>query len=326
MLAERWPFLVLVVFGIGLSAVCAGLETGLYTINRVRLRVRAGRGVRSAKRLVHELEHPERALITLLIGNNVANYLGTLGVVGLLEYAGFGPWSVLGLNAVILIPVLFIFAETLPKDLFRTFTDRWTYSFAWSLATARIGLTALGILPLISAAIQVCSGFRSSQQNLTSPRERMLSLLQEGVGSGVLSQEQGDLLSRAMRLRECTVATEMIRWNHVSVMPIDATALQREARMRESDHGRFPVVASNGEVCGILRTTDALIAPSRSTESLQTPALWLAGTLPALEALRQMREAQVQLAIVKPLKSGSPQGIIALKDLVEPLIGEVHDW
>ena len=42
----------------------------------------------------------------------------------------FAAWALIGLQTLLVTPLLFVFAETLPKDLFRTHTDRWTYRLA----------------------------------------------------------------------------------------------------------------------------------------------------------------------------------------------------
>ncbi len=73
MLTTLIAYGTLSLIGIVLSAVFSGLETGIYTINRVRLIVRASRNDRRAVRLQDEIEHPNRLLTTLLLGNNIAN-------------------------------------------------------------------------------------------------------------------------------------------------------------------------------------------------------------------------------------------------------------
>ncbi len=105
---------VLSLVGVVLSALFSGLETGLYTLNRVRLLVRAGRRDRSAMRLHGELEHPNRLHTTLLLGNNIANYLGTFGVAAILNQLGFNALLSVVINAAILIPIIFVLGETLP--------------------------------------------------------------------------------------------------------------------------------------------------------------------------------------------------------------------
>ena len=327
MTLEILLFILLSLFGVLLSALCAGLETGVYTINRVRLAVRAGTNHRRASRLKFELDHPERLLITLLVLNNLANYLGSLGIAGVLEVSGLGPWSAIAINTVILVPILFILAETLPKDLFRTFTDHWTYHFAWFIHYGRVLLTVIGVLPLVTVIFKLFTRILGDNAARTrSARQRVLSLMQEGAGSGVLSPVQVDLLDRALLLRECLVRSEMIRWREVRTVPLLADRTERENILRSCEFARLPVVERGGRVAGIMHAMDAAVHPERSTRELIRPAVVLEPGTPALEALRLMRAERAQLAVVQASGATTPLGVVAIKDLVEPLIGEVHDW
>lgn len=327
MTVEVVLFIVLAIFGVLLSALCSGLETGVYTINRVRLAVRAGAGEHRALRLKAEMDHPERVLITLLVGTNVANYLGSLGIAGVLALAGTGPIAAIVINVVILVPLLFVLAETLPKDLFRTFTDHWTYLLVWFIRFGRMLLTVLGVLPLIQGVLNLLGRFVGDSGDRTrSARQRVLSFLQEGVGSGVLTSVQGDLVGRALMLRECTVAKEMVRWKEVRTIPLAADRAMREEILRSCDFERLPVVDRSGRVAGIMLGLDAALYPERSTQELIRPVVTVEPTMPALAALRAMRTERAQLAIVQGDRARRAIGVVAIKDLVEPLIGEVHDW
>ncbi len=75
-----------------------------------------------------------------------------------------------------------------------------------------------------------------------------------------------------------------------------------------------------------MHAMDAAVHPERSTHELIRPAVFVEPETPALEALRLMRAERAQLAIVQGAGSTTPVGVVAIKDLVEPLIGEVHDW
>ena len=137
---------ILIAFvGVVLSAVCSGIETGLYVINRVRLAVRAGRGDAAAVRMENEIERPERLLSTLLILNNAANYAGNLGVALFLSVWSLSTGSVIVLNTLLVVPLLFVFAETVPKDLFRIHADRWLPRFSGVMSISRMVLTCVGV-------------------------------------------------------------------------------------------------------------------------------------------------------------------------------------
>jgi putative hemolysin len=327
-----WLWFLVAFAGLLLSALCSGLETGLYTINRVRLAVLAGRGSRTARLLEAELARPGRLLTTLLIGNNTANYMGSLGVVAMLGLAGLGDTQAIIADTIILVPILFIFAETLPKDLFRTNTDKWTYHLVKPLRFVRILLSIIGLVPFVAGIadlVQRVLGGKNGSE--LAGRHRMAELLREGVGAGVLSTSQGALLDRVVELRDRTVRSELVGWRRVATIPLSSNRLDRERILRSKPLSRWPVVDRDGRVAGILHAIDAVAAPEKTTQELLRPATVIEPDVTTLEALKKLQNARVQLAIVgvRDGDGGSrfrPVGVVTIKDLVEPLIGPVHDW
>ena len=74
--------------------------------------------------LKNELDKPERVLAALLILNNSSNYIGVLALANLLELTGLPTWQISVINAAVLTPLLFVFAETLPKEYARVTAER----------------------------------------------------------------------------------------------------------------------------------------------------------------------------------------------------------
>ena len=116
--------------GIAATGLLAGLETGVYSLNRVRLHLKFDEGDRAARALYPMVRKPERLIATLLIGTNVATNLATSSTGILLESTGLSTWQIIVADVLIVTPVLFIFAETLPKDLFAAHADRLVYPFS----------------------------------------------------------------------------------------------------------------------------------------------------------------------------------------------------
>jgi Mg2+/Co2+ transporter CorB len=126
--AEIIAWLLVMLAGLAGSALFSGLETGVYSLSRVRLELAArhgadGRAARGPIRLLREIDRPESLLTTILVGNNACNYLGTLGLGTLLIAAGVRPTAAVLIQTLALTPVLVIFGESLPKELFRLRAD-----------------------------------------------------------------------------------------------------------------------------------------------------------------------------------------------------------
>ena len=310
-----------------LSALFSGLETGIYTLNRVRLAVRAAHGDRAAVRIRREIEHPNRTLSMLLIGTNTASYLASFSLAEILHGFGFDDWTLIAISALVLAPLLFVFAETLPKDLFRTHTDRWTYSLSGVLVVTRWVFVAVGLLPLVHGTGRLVTRlFGASPEGAVSARQYISQLIKEGAGTGVLSESQTTLADRALAIRNRTVGTEMIHWHAVVTVPVKADRAARNATMRRHEFTRMPVVDRAGRVVGILSMLDALLDPNRSTTDMMTEPLFFGVGTPLRDALQVMRLKRQAMAIAVDAQGGRPRGIVTLKDLVEPITGELEAW
>ena len=309
------------------SSLFSGIETGIYTLNRVRLKVRVGRNDPAARRLNHEMNHPNRLLSTLLISNNMANYAGSFGLAGILGGLQLGDWQQVIISALVLTPTLFVVGETLPKDLFRTHTDVWTYALSGLLKLVRILLTIVLLLPFVQA-IGDCAAFIVKGDRSAAPtaRLRMAALIKESAGKGVLSESQMTLADRALAMRTTSIASELVPWSRVKRIHVTTAGNEREALLRESPYTRLPVVGERGEVVGILSVLDAIIESDQSTEALMTTALELPTDLSVTRALRQFRQHHCKMAIAIDPTTKIPRGIVTLKDLVEPLTGELPAW
>lgn len=320
-----WIVLALVALFFG--ALYAGLETGVYTLNRIRLAVRAAHGDPAAVRIRRESEDPNRTLAVLLVGTNASHYVASFCLAAIFHRLHMDDWTLIIVEAAVLAPLLFVFAEILPKDLFRTHTDHWTYRLSGILVLSRWLFVAAGLLPLLrvtgALALRLLGG---DPQGAVSARQHISQMIKEGGGSGVLTESQTTLADRALAVRSRTVGTEMIPWTEVVAVGVKADHLTREAVMRRHSFTRMPVVDRSGRVVGVLSSIDALLSPDEPTEKLMTVPLAFPPTTPLREALRVMRSKRQTMAIAVEPHGDKPRGLVTLKDLVEPITGELGAW
>ena len=308
------------------SGVSSGMETGVYTLNRVRLTVRAGRGDPSAVRLRRELGHQNRTLSTLLIGTNAASYLASYALARVLHGMALDGWTLVAVETIVFTPLLFVFAETLPKELFRTHADNWMYPLSRLLTAGKWTFRVCGLLPIVQhVATLVARMVGANSPDAVSARQRVSHLIKEGVGTGVLSESQTTLVDLALAMRSRTIENEMIPWNRVATVHRLAERRQRETLIRRRNYTRMPVVDDLGRVVGILSSLDALLSPATSTDELMIEPLTFDGHTPVREALHMLRKARRKMAVVVSA-DGRPRGLVTLKDLVEPITGELGAW
>ena len=321
-----WSLMVLGLIG---SALYSGLETGVYRVNRIRLQVLDHRQNRRARILQRLVSNPVTLLSTLLIGNNLANYIGTASLAVILERQGYNDWQVIVLNVLLLTPLLLIFGETLPKDLFAAHSDRLTYSFAPFLEASHKLFWWCGLLPLTEAFGGLVSRLlRLPHGNAPfHPRRQVEMMVKEGVGHGLISDEQSAIVERVLELSTRTVGDEMVAWRGVIKLSADDPPASVWELADRTSHSRFPLVDSSGSVVGLLSVYDVLTHDRVSCPPLRqlaNPAARIDYATPLRDALTVVQRERAPMAVVT--RHNKPVGIVTIKDLVEPITGELASW
>jgi putative hemolysin len=317
----------LLLLGFVLSAMYSGLETGLYSLNSIRLTVRSARGAGRARRLRREASRLDRVLAVLLIGNNAANYLGSFALATIMAGMGLADSAVIVLQALIIAPLLFVLGETLPKELFLTHSDRLTYRLSAFITASRWLFTATLLLPIVGLFARVMGRALGSHETMRiSPRGRVSQLMKEGVGAGVLTVWQTTIADRALTIRSRSVVEVMAPWSDVVRLPEHAHQGDRAALLSRQTFSRLPVVNPTGEVTGIVHWADALLETDKLAHEIQREVMTLRSDVRLLDAMSRLRNAHQPMAIVVSAHDGKPIGLVTLKDLVEPLTGELGAW
>ena len=101
------------------AALFSGAETGFYRATRLRLVLDAMGGDAVARGLLFLTNHPSLFVATTLVGNSLATYLVSLAMVVVLRAVIPGPGTLVPWIApLVAAPVLLVYGELLPKNLF----------------------------------------------------------------------------------------------------------------------------------------------------------------------------------------------------------------
>lgn len=324
-------WIVALLVGVLLSAFFAGIETGAYTLNRVRLRVRAGQGDARARRLGKLAERPDDLVITSLLGANVADYITSISVAALVILAG-SPLHLADAYATALAtPFLLVFGSIVPKDFFLRHTDRLMYALSLPIACCQAAARVTGALWVLrNAPLALARAFRVAipeGDDDVLPRARMHRLLREGAVRGGLTSFQRDTIERILSLSRVTVERVMVPLARAATVPADISREDFLRIARMAHFSRLPVWRGQvGNMVGVVTVfevlTDAQERPI-SAHARPTLALPASETVPA--ALLKLQQAHQFMAIVND-KRGRCVGILTLKDLVEEIVGDLESW
>jgi putative hemolysin len=223
-----------------------------------------------------------------------------------------------------------------PKDLFHTHADRWTYRLVPVMRAWFAIFTVVPLLPLVSylnrASIKLVGGKRTADTLPKGPRMEMLSLFQESAATGALTGTQQDLVQRALRLARISIRETMIPWNRVVGVPATISTEGFKALVRRYNVSRMPVLGrSTYEVLGTIDVLDVLTCLAAGggggfslTNHLQ-PVMTLIGEQSVRSAITLMQKARQTLAVVVD-RQGRAIGLVTMKDLVEELVGDLENW
>lgn len=301
------------------SAVCSGVEMGFYCLSRVRLEIRLSRPDRAARLVRTELNDPGRLLATVLLWNNLCNYAGTLGVTALLGLAGLSDGLTVLLQVLLLTPMLLVFGESLPKEVFRLNADTLPYRFVPLVRGARLLATATLVLPMLMLGARATArrlGQSSSPLALSGQR-RLLHMLEESAHSGVISGVQGALAERALVFERSTVSGVMTPWIRVDRVDAETTRERATEVALRTGRSALPVVDARKRVVGVVQAID-LFRGEGAFSALWGEPVRLSPDEPLRRALGRLADTGAGLGVVEA--NGRAIGVVTRSDLVRPLL------
>jgi CBS domain containing-hemolysin-like protein len=300
------------------SAVFSGSETGVYSISRMRLEAEASEGRRSARLLARLLRDEAALLITLLIGNNLALELLTRLAESSVARFRVPEYAQELAATALLTPLVFLFGELVPKDLFRRGPHFFLGLVAPFLVLFR-GLVSPLTWPLVrlSLALEGLLGLRQEDFARILRREEMVELLAESRRAGALAPHAEELARNVLVLRHTPLARVMIPWERVASVDLDRGPAEARAAVARSGFTRLPV-RRRKVVVGYLHQLDVLGAPPDADPAgLVRPLVELPADRPRDRAVERLQAAGQRLAIVGTARA--PRGLVTLMDLLATL-------
>ena len=326
--------LVAALVGIAIAALANGMETGIYRVNRVRLRLRADAGSRRAGLLLGLLGDVRGLIITCLIGYNGGVYLATYFVATLVGRRWQTAVSAEAVTTAILTPIFFVFTDLAPKSLFTYEADRLMYRLAPVLKGAYTVLRTILLVPALKGVstlvLRIGGAPRAGDPlaNPFQPRQRLRALLAEGAAEGVITSYQDQLVEKVLELRDRQVRQAMIPLAKAAAVNIAARRPELIEQLRQHSYSRLPVWEDRREhIVGIAHIRDVLAADeSLDLRTVMNPdVVTLPADMPVGQALFRMRRKRAAMAVVEDAR-GRALGIVTIKDLVEEIVGELPEW
>jgi putative hemolysin len=246
------------------------------------------------------------ALLAILAGMTIGTRPGSdvLGII--LEILLFG------------LAVL-VLGQLLPRALAR----RWSSKLVPVLLPTLRATSAL-LSPVQRIATAVAAASVRPASNEQSRREGFEELLREGQLEGIGEREEIDIITGVVQFGERVLRDVMTPRTAVFAVDITLSPLEMAAVIAQSGYSRVPVFrGSLDEIVGVVHVFDVFRDGGERMAPLR-PVPHAPATKRVSEMLFEMLRGQFHFAVVAD-EFGGTAGIVTLEDLLEELVGDIHD-
>jgi len=322
-----WLLFVALIFLILASGFFSGSETGLFSLNRYKLRHLAKTGHVGAKRAHMLLSTPDRLIGIILLGNNFVNFLA-VAIAGEFMFRVMGESSPIT-TTVILTLVILIFAEVTPKTLAALHPESFAFPSTYLLAPLlRIFYPLVWLVNAMSSLILRPLGVKQGSRATEILSSEELRTVVNEAGTLIPTQHQEMLIS-ILDLEKVSVNDIMVPRNEIVGIDLDDEWQDILARITNSQHTRLLIYRGGiDNVVGIVHVRNLLHlvaqAEQMSKESFMeqiTEAYFVPENTPLNTQLINFKERKRRIGLVVN-EYGDIEGLITMEDILEEIVGE----
>ncbi|MEO1089308.1 MAG: HlyC/CorC family transporter [Pseudomonadota bacterium] len=315
-----------------LSGLTSGTETAMTAASRARIKAMADEGNRRANVARRLLDHRERLISALLLGNNAFNIVAAaIATELLLRLAGEAGVAYASL---IMTALVVIFAEVLPKTYAIRHPEGLTLVMAPVVQFFVVVLTPITwLLGLIINLILRAVGGQTSKAPLAQAYEEIRSTIELHTEEGDIAKHDRDMLGGILDLADVPVSDIMTHRRDMVTIDGDAPLETIIEVVEGHPYSRFPVWQGDPDhIVGYLHARDLLVALKRAgndidqvdREALLGEAWFIPDTTSLKHQLLAFRQRRQHLAVVVD-EYGTIMGLVTLEDIIEEIVGDIVD-
>ena len=324
--SDTYQIIILLIL-LALSAFFSSNETALMSVNRIRLRSLADEGNKRAAMALDILENQTPKLLSaILIGNNIVN-ISASSLATTLAYS-FGGYMV-SIVTLILTVLILIFGEITPKNYATINSEKITlryipvFKFLMTIMTP-----VIFIINLFSRGVMRLMRVDPDEANKAMTEEELRTIVDVSHEDGVIESDEKEMIYNVFDLGDATAKDIMVPRVHVTFADVASTYDELIDIFREDKFTRLPVYKdSQNNIVGIINMKDLLLY-DKDTEFVIDNFLrkphFTYERKSISDLLVEMKDSTFNIAIVLD-EYGDMAGLITLEDILEEIVGEIHD-
>jgi len=314
------------------SAFFSASEVALFSLDRRRLKKNLESNPLIGRYLLNLVDHPRRLLVSILVGNTIANVAASIVAVSIAldihKISTLSEEFLLTLQIIVLTVLIILFSELTPKML--ASKNPLTISKIVSIPLYWFSVMIYPVAEALTELIRlVISKVKIDHAKAAISVEELTELAELGHEIGTLEEEEHGIIQSIVSFKSVTVHEVMTpRVDMISVSS-DITLPRLIGVIKSSGHSRIPLYKDSlDQIIGIIYAKDILLYLRNSSDfdllKLARKALFVPKNKMINDLMYELQEKKMHIAIVVD-EFGGTAGLITLEDIIEEIIGEIRD-
>ncbi|MGN6402811.1 MAG: hemolysin family protein [Flavisolibacter sp.] len=322
-----WFFVTIIMMGF-----FAGVEMAFYSANRFGIELKKKQGRQSAILLSKLIENPQAFLSTTLLGFTLFLVCFAL----LFTQVTYPLWNLIRLNndiARLLLDIILatfivmIFAEFIPRAIFRAHSNRILSAIAWliNFFYQLLQPIATMFLNLSDWVLKYIFNVRMRQTKDSLSSGTLETLFQQSNDTDYEPQELNtELFENALELPKVKIRQCLVPRKEIIGVEVKCTTEQAREKFIDTKLSKLIVYEGNiDNIVGYVHQLDMFKNP-QDLQSILLPIPAVPESMSATDLIGKFTKERKSIAWVVD-EFGGTAGIVTMEDLLEEIFGEIHD-
>jgi CBS domain containing-hemolysin-like protein len=325
------------------NAFFVGAEFAVISARRSQIEPLAEKGSRAAKTALWAMEHATLMLATSQLGITICSLLILNVSEPAIHHLLVVPLGLTGMATAVVDTVAFLVALVLVSYLHVVFGEMVAKNIAFSVPDRAVLLLAPPLVwvskvfhPVIwalnwiaNAVLRMFGVEPKDEASSTFTLDEVATIVAQSRREGVLDDASGTVAA-VVEFTDKKAKDVAVPLASLVTLPENVTPAEVERAVAKHGYSRYVIVDDQDEPVGYVHLKDILRDDEDERAARPIPAKRIHRMVPVQEttdledALTVMRRAGLHLARVRDA-SGETTAVLFLEDIIEELIGEVHD-
>ena len=307
-------------------------ETAFACCNRYKIQVEADNGKKYAKTLLKILDNYDRALTTVLIGNNAVaiamSAIGTTLFIYYLKASTIDEYTISLISSAVLTFVVFVLGDTLPKTVARSIPD--TLSKIYTYPAYGLMLILFPITYLFDLGMRGMEKLFKIKHEDTITEEEFSDVVEKASEKDMIDEDQAEIVQSALDFLDTNVKQVLTpREKMFTVNLKDLTNDKLQNIIMNTNFSRIPVydkVFDN--VVGVLVVKIYLEEYAKDKHVdirsiLQRP-YFVTSSIMIDDLFKGFKKHHTHIALVRN-KGNKIIGMVTMEDILEEIVSDISE-